>query len=157
MGEVNNLHTEEDTEPRAEPKGGRVQEVPVETNELPRRTTAVLIQVEEVVEAVHHPNHCRQKREAPKLMRIMSEGSGLPRRIISLLSTSTMKPLARIPRRHRRTKRSMKKAESAGYIFAPPNTTLSLVSCSLASSLPPPTAPLLIFPGSLIRLLRLYI
>lgn len=56
MGEVSNLHAEEDTEPRAQPEGGRVQEVPVETDELPRRTAAVLVQVQVVVEVVHHSN-----------------------------------------------------------------------------------------------------
>lgn len=56
MGEVSDLHAEEDTEPGAEPEGGGVQEVPVQTEERMRWAPEVVRQVQGVVEVVHQSN-----------------------------------------------------------------------------------------------------
>ena len=95
--------------------------------------------MQEIVEVTPHSNHCRQKRESPKLKRIRSERGSLPRRTHSLLSTSTMKPLARRPGIHSRTKSSVKRTVNAGCILAcPPVTTPGLGPWPPASSIHSP-------------------
>lgn len=83
--------------------------------------------MQETVEVIPHSNPLQAEAESPKLKRIRSEGGSLPRRTHSLLSTSTMKPLARRPRKHSRTKSSVKRAVNAGCVLArPPVTTPGL-------------------------------